>query len=573
MEFIPAEREPGAQKIQPGQKTPVQAPEQLPYSRRETILTMIGVLLITFLAMLDQTIVGTSIPRIVADLQGFDRITWVTTAYLLTSTVTIPIYGKLSDLYGRKPLFLFGIVVFLVGSALSGEAQSMNQLIAFRAFQGLGAGALQPIAVAVVGDLFPPRERGKWQGLTGAMYGLAAIIGPVAGGWLTDNASWRWVFYVNIPIGIIALLVLIFLMPATRSNARQVSIDYPGALLLILGTVPMLLGFTLAGTQFAWLSPQIIGLFSSAAIVLTILVIYGARLERHGREPIFEPGMFKRSARIFGISVLVTVIISIGLYGSAFAIPLFVQGVIGASATNSGLILIPFMITSIGGSIISGQLLSRSGKYKWIAMLGLLISIAGSLLLVRLNVHSGYSEVLVAMIVLGLGVGSGLAVYTVVVQNAMPQKLGQASSALVFFRQLGGTIGLAAMGSVLSSTYIPAFHSALSSTLMQVLPARVLAIFENPLVVLSPGALTQVRTGFVAFGGQGVAAYDALIEAVKTGLAQSVHNVFLLSLGLMISGLVAVFFLKEIPLRDRRSASTTALVPAETGKSAAQIAD
>jgi len=181
--------------------------------------------------------------------------------------------------------------------------------------------------------------------------------------------------------------------------------------------------------------------------------------------------------------------------------------------------------------------------------------------------------VLVAMIVLGLGVGSGLAVYTVVVQNAMPQKLGQASSALVFFRQLGGTIGLAAMGSVLSSTYIPAFHSALSSTLMQVLPARVLAIFENPLVVLSPGALTQVRTGFVAFGGQGVAAYDALIEAVKTGLAQSVHNVFLLSLGLMISGLVAVFFLKEIPLRDRRSASTTAPVPAETGKSAAQIAD
>src|SRR5712692_2353539 len=225
--------------------------EMLPFTRRETVFTMIGVLFVVFLSMLDQTIVGTAMPHIVAELQGFDRITWVTTAYLLTSTVPIPIYGKLSDIFGRKRVILFGIVVFLAGSALSGTAQTMNQLIAFRALQGLGAGALQPIAVAVVGDLFPPRERGKWQGVTGSIYALAAITGPLAGGLITDHASWRWVFYINVPVGIVALLVLIFLMPALHGKNRRVSIDYVGAALLILGAVPLLLGFSLAGSQYA----------------------------------------------------------------------------------------------------------------------------------------------------------------------------------------------------------------------------------------------------------------------------------------------------------------------------------
>ncbi len=252
--------------------------EKLPYSRREIIFTMIGVLSVVFLSILDQTIVGVAMPRIVADLQGFDLIVWISTAYLLTSTVPIPIYGKLSDLFGRKPIMLFGIVVFLAGSALSGAAQTMYQLIAFRAFQGLGAAALQPIAIAIIGDLFPPRERGKWQGVSGSTYALAAILGPLAGGWITDNASWRWVFYINVPVGIIALLVLIFLMPTLRSRARQVTIDYIGAALLILGTVPLLLGFTLAGNQYAWLSPQILGLFGGAVVVLIAFLFYATRL-------------------------------------------------------------------------------------------------------------------------------------------------------------------------------------------------------------------------------------------------------------------------------------------------------
>src|SRR5256886_12929844 len=245
--------------------------EQSRFTRRETLLTMFGVLMVMLLASLDQTIVSTAMPRVIADLHGFDRYTWVSTAYLLTSTVMVPIYGKLSDLFGRKPIFLFGVVVFLIGSALSGASQSMDQLIAFRALQGIGAGALMPIAIAIVGDLFTPRERGKWQGVTGGVWGISAIIGPTLGGWITQNTSWRWVFYVNLPIGIAALLVLIFLMPPLRSkNTGKVSIDYLGAALLILGTVPLLLGFTWAGTQYPWLSWQIISIFGGAVVFLTL---------------------------------------------------------------------------------------------------------------------------------------------------------------------------------------------------------------------------------------------------------------------------------------------------------------
>jgi len=215
-------RESGAIDVQAQRPAQVEDFEQPRFSRRETILTMAGVLMVMLLASLDQTIVSTAMPRVIAELQGFDRYTWVSTAYLLTSTVMVPIYGKLSDLFGRKPIFLFGVVVFLIGSALSGASQTMNQLIGFRALQGIGAGALMPIAIAIVGDLFTPRERGKWQGLTGAVWGLSAIIGPTTGGWITENVSWRWAFYVNLPVGIAALLVLIFLMPTLRSKVKQV---------------------------------------------------------------------------------------------------------------------------------------------------------------------------------------------------------------------------------------------------------------------------------------------------------------------------------------------------------------
>ena len=524
--------------------------EQPRFSQRETLLTMFGVLMVMLLASLDQTIVSTAMPRVIADLHGFDRYTWVSTAYLLTSTVMVPIYGKLSDLFGRKPIFLFGVVVFLIGSALSGASQSMNQLIAFRALQGIGAGALMPIAIAIVGDLFTPRERGKWQGVTGGVWGISAIIGPTLGGWITQNASWRWVFYVNLPIGIAALLVLIFLMPTLRGRAKEISIDYVGAALLVLGTVPLLLGFTWAGSQYDWLSPQIFGLFSVAFISLASFIIYEARLERRGGQPIIEPSLFKNS--IFSVSTLITTIFGMALFGGIFFIPLYVQGVVGSSATSSGLILTPLMLTSVAGSIVSGQLVSRLGRYKWIAILGMLVSVAGVVLLARLNVNSTNNDVLVAMLVLGLGLGIGMSLYTLIVQNALPTKIGQSTATLTFFRQIGGTIALAAMGSVMTAAYLPAFHSALPTAILHAVPAQYLAAFNNPQILLSPTTLAQIESHAAAMGPQSVAMLHQIIEAVKIGLTQGIHNVFLLSLGLMIVGLIAVFFLKEIPLKGGR---------------------
>lgn len=534
---------------------PATASSTAQFSRREIAVTMAGVLLVLLLASLDQTIVGTALPRVIVDLHGFDRYTWVATAYLLTETLSIPIYGKLSDLLGRKAVLLWGIVVFLTGSALSGAAPTMNALIAFRALQGLGGGALQPIARAVTGDLFSPRERGKWQGITGAVFGLSSIIGPGLGGLITDHTSWRWVFYINLPVGIGAFVVLAFLMPRLRPPHGRVAIDYLGAALLIAGTAPLLYGLTLAGSD-GWRSRQVIALLAGSAILLLLFTLYEAWVERRGGEPILAPSLFTQSARIFGVSVLVSAIVGMGIFSSAFFIPLFVQGVLGTSATSSGVILTPLMVAAIVGAIASGQILTRTGRYKLVAAGGVLIACAGAFLLTRLSVHSANGDVVIAMIVLGLGVGSGLSVYTTIVQNALPGRLGQATAALTFFQQIGGTLGLAAMGSVLSAAYAPAFHAALPSGLAQRLPGPYLALFDNPQALLSPSLLAQLHTAAAASGPAAVAALDAILGAVRSGLADSLHDVFVVALGLMLAGLVCVLLLREIPLRDRRDTVT-----------------
>lgn len=535
------------------------------FTQRETLLTMLGVLVVMLLAALDQTIVSTAMPRIIAELQGFDRYTWVSTVYLLTSTVVVPIYGKLSDLVGRKPIFLFGVVVFLIGSALSGAAQTMDQLVAYRALQGLGAGALMPIAIAVVGDLFTPRERGKWQGLVGAVWGIASIVGPAAGGWITENASWRWVFYVNLPIGIIGLLVLTFLMPRLRIAKQNVAIDYLGAALLIAASVPLLLGFTWAGSTYPWVSPAIIGLFAAALVFSFVFVLYEAGLQKRGGQPIIEPSLFKDG--IFTVSTIVTIIFGIVLFGSIFFIPLFVQGVVGTSATASGLVLTPLMLATVTGSIISGQLISRLGKYKWIAVAGMVISVLGSLLLLRLDVNATNSDVLLATIVLGVGLGFSMSLYTVIVQNATPHKIGQGTAVLTFFRSIGGTIGLAAMGSVMTAAYLPAFHTALPASIEHAVPGKVLSSFDNPQILLLPDAQAKVQAQFAAFGGQSSTFYHQLIEAVKIGLTQGIHDVFVLTVVIMALALVAVFFLKEIPLRGgSRAEKKTTLETTDTAE-------
>ena len=392
-------------------------------------------------------------------------------------------------------------------------------------------------------------------------------MGPATGGWITENASWRWVFYVNLPIGIVGLLVLIFLMPTLRSAKESVAIDYLGATLLIAASVPLLLGFTWAGSTYPWLSPVIIALFAAALIFSLVFILYEASLQKRGGQPIIEPSLFKD--RIFTASTVVTAIFGMALFGSIFFIPLFVQGVVGTSATGSGLVLTPLMLAAVTSSIISGQLVSRLGKYKWVAVTGVVIAVLGALLLLRLDVNATNGDVLLAMIVLGLGMGSSMSLYPVIVQNAMPHKIGQTTAVLTFFRSIGGTIGLAAMGSVMTVAYLPAFHAALPASVKRVVPGKVLGYFDNPQILLLPDVQTKVQTQFAAFGVQGSALYHQLIGAVKIGLTQGIHDVFILTTVLMTLALVAVFFLKEIPLRggsgkQRKAAlETAASSPAE----------
>jgi EmrB/QacA subfamily drug resistance transporter len=510
---------------------------------------MAGILLVLLLASLDQTIVSTAMPKVIASLKGFDRYSWVATAYLLTSTVSVPIYGRLSDIYGRKIFLLGGIVVFLVGSALSGMAQSMNWLILARGLQGLGAGALMPIVIATMGDLFSPKERGKWQGVTGAIWGFAAIIGPSTGGWITDHLSWRWVFYVNIPIGIAAFIVLLWLMPPLRFGKPDVEVDYLGAGMLIAALVPLMLAFTWAGSTYPWTSWQVIGLLVWSVLALAVFVFIEAREQ----QPIVEPGLFKN--RIYSVSVAVSALIGAAMFGSIFFIPLFIQGVIGISATTSGTIMTPLMMTAIAGSVISGQLLSRWGRYRIIALTGLLLMIAGSALLLRLNVNSHYTDVLWPMLIIGAGMGFGMALYTVVVQNAVPpSKIGQVTSGLTFFRALGGTIGLALMGSFLTARFKVEIGKDLPATVRHAIPASALQRMDNPQALISPQSGAAMHQFFAHFGPSGLALYHELQLSIKRALAAAIHDVFLLGLAIAIVAAVLVLFLPEIPLRAHAQA-------------------
>src|SRR5712691_1507488 len=378
-------------------------------SRRRIVLILIGVMLGMLLAALDQTIVGTALPRVVASLGGLEHYAWVATAYLLASTVSIPLYGKLSDIYGRRIFFIGGMVIFLAGSALAGTSQDMTQLIIYRGIQGLGAGALMPIAQAVIGDLFPPAERGKWQGLIFAVFGLTTIIGPALGGWITDTWGWRWVFYVNLPVGAIAILTAGFVLPRTVRRVRH-TIDYLGAILLVAGAVSLLLAFSWAGTQYVWTSGQIIGLFIAAAVMLTLFFWFETRTA----EPIITPQLFKNS--IFLISVFAMFLVSAGMFVAILYLPLFAQGVLGESATNSGVVLTPMMIAFIFSSIVGGQLLSRTGRYKVLAIFGFAVTAIGMFLLSRMAVTTAQGEIVRNMIISGLGAGVLLSLFTIVVQ-------------------------------------------------------------------------------------------------------------------------------------------------------------
>jgi EmrB/QacA subfamily drug resistance transporter len=421
------------------------APIQIDRRARFEILG--AVLLGLFLAALDQTIVGTALPRILTDLDGNELYTWVVTVYLLTSTITGPLYGKLSDQFGRRPLLMIGIGLFLLGSVLSGLSQTMWQLVLFRGIQGLGAGALFPISLAVIGDLFSPRERGRYQGLFGAVFAVAMLVGPALGGFLTDNISWHWVFFVNVPVGGIALVVIWRLLPPIRHPERVISIDYAGAAVFAGAIAPIMLGLTNKQSN-DWADPAVGGLILIGFAMLAVFVW----IESRAKDPILHLALFRN--RAFTASVVATALVSFGFFGGIIFVPRWFQFVLGSSATESGYQILPMMAGLLIGSIGSGQLVSRTGRYKWLLVIGLVVATTGLLLLTNLRADTPIGMVWLWLAIMGLGIGPTMAVFTIVVQNAVAfREMGVATSALTFFRQIGGSIGLAIAGTVFGSAF------------------------------------------------------------------------------------------------------------------------
>jgi len=505
-----------------------------------------AVLLSMFFASLDQTVVSTALPVIVGDLKGLSVYAWVFTAYMMASAITVPIYGKLSDIYGRKPFYVFGLIVFMIGSAISGQAHTMLELILARGVQGIGAGALMSMPRATIGDIFNPRERGRWMGVIAATFGISSIIGPTVGGWITDNWGWRWVFYVNLPVAAAALVAVLATLPRVRVGHR-VSLDWRGSVLMAVGLVPMLLALTWAGGQYGWGSPIILGMFAAAAVFLGLFVWN----ERRAAEPVLDPSLFAKP--IFSVTVVVALFVTMGMFGTLMFLPLYVQGVVGMSAQNSGVVLTPMMLSFIVGSVGSGWLMSRTGRYKVLAIFGALFMVGGMVLFNLMGVGTTWPTVVRNMIVMGIGIGTLLPLLNVAVQNAFPYKImGVVNATQQFVRSLGGVIIAPILGTVLARGFVGSFHAALPSQLQQVLqslPPAQRAAMNDPQGLISSQAQDAIRSSFARFGAQGQTLYEQFVHAVRVGLDHGMGEIFTVGLVVAVLAFLTTFLLPELNLK------------------------
>ncbi|HEX7004364.1 MAG TPA: MDR family MFS transporter [Trueperaceae bacterium] len=518
---------------------------------RTRVYTLIGILLAMFLGAIDQTIVATALPRIAEDLDGLSRYAWVITAYLVASTILVPVYGKLADMYSRKAIELAAISVFLFGSFLCGLAgefgtlpllgDGMTQLIIFRAIQGLGGAGLMGLAFIIIADLFPPAERGKYQGLVGGVFGVSSVLGPLLGGFLTDYgggivpgvAGWRWVFYVNVPFGAVALWFIITRMPPLRPSGRKGRLDYLATALLVAGLIPLILGLQLDKTRYGWGSPLTLGLLSAALVLLALFVLRSLRASN----PLLDLGLFRN--KVFTTANIGGFFLGAAFLSTVAFLPLFLVNVVGVSATGAGLSMVPLTLGLVFGSVVSGQLVSRYGHYRFWMLLGGAILFVGVLLLSNMGPDISYLRVTVYMVIAGLGVGPSMPLYTLAIQNAVDvRKLGQATSASQFFRQIGGAIGTAVLGTVLATSLATSLGAAV-----------------GPDATMGPDAAMasniSAEAGLLPEGGI-PAQLQPVIEAA---FAEAIRKVYFICLFIVAAGWLVTTQIPELPLsRSIRSA-------------------
>ena len=512
-------------------------------SRGRTIVTTAGVIMALLLASVDGTVVGTAMPRIIAELQGLQYYAWVTTAYLVASTVMVPIAGKLGDLFGRKPFVLIGMIGFVLVSALCGQSQNMIELVAFRGLQGLFGGVLMANVFTVIADLYEPKTRAKMQGVFAAVFGISSIIGPTIGGYITDNLGWRWVFYVNLPVGLVAVAIIAFGMPFVRTGKSWRHIDFEGAGLLALAVVPLLVALSIS-TDHDWASLPMLGLLGIAVTAAVAFVL----VELRESEPIVPLHLFRNVT--FTVSVTVGFLSAVGMFGTILFVPLLYQGVLGLSATNSGQLLTPMMFGLIVASVISGQLITRVKRYRFVGTLGLSTMVLGMWLLSQVRPGASNSEAVRDIVLIGLGLGMSMPLYQNAVQSAVPMSVvGVATSQVQFWRSMGGTVGAAVLGSVLAHR-LPQEISAQVGALG--LPASAGSLLgggaQSAQSLLDPAKLAEIRGSLPAAL---VPVFDQMQGAIKVALANTLHDLFLYGAAIVVFAAMASVFLRDVPLRAR----------------------
>jgi EmrB/QacA subfamily drug resistance transporter len=504
----------------PAASSPPEAPATSALTHRQLLVVFSGLMVGMLLAALDQTIVSTALPTIVGDLGGIEHLSWVVTAYLLTSTAVVPLYGKISDLYGRRIVFQVSIVIFLFGSVLSGLSRSMLELITFRGIQGLGGGGLIVMAMVIIGDVVSPRERGRYMGYFGAVFAASSITGPLIGGFFVDHLSWRWVFYINVPIGIVALFVTssVLRLPFRRVPHR---IDVEGAGLLVAGVVCALFVSVWGGVTYSWGSAVIVGLAAGAVVLLALFVAQ----ERRVAEPLLPLRLFRD--RIFTVSVSMSFLVGSAMFGAIVFLPLFLQAVKGVSATNSGLLVTPLMLGLMSMSVLSGRIITRTGHYRNWPILGMIVASFGLFLLSRMDASTPRLQTSLFMVIVGAGIGMTMQVLLLAVQNSVPHSdLGVGTSAVNFFRQMGATLGVAVYGAI--------FTSRLRGELGSIVPKG--PAFDPSRLANSPAQIKALP--------------EPMHHIVVNALAHSIHSVFVWAVPMALLAWGLSFLIRQIPLRD-----------------------